>query len=82
MDSLPSKCVVYGLNDRSARRRLGERRIVSPRGGGNWDSGVVHIGDGLFFDFAFELLSPGGAVFGPPVDDGPGIFTGPDPTLR
>jgi len=82
MDPLPSECVAYGLNDRSARRRLGERRTVSLRCGGNWDLGVGHIGDGLFFDLAFELLSPGGAVFGPPEDDGPGFFTGADAALR
>ncbi len=73
---------MYGLNGRSARHRLGERRAVSPRCGGNWHLGVGHIGDGLFFDLAFELLSPGGTVASPPVGDGPGFFTGADAALR
>ena len=73
---------MYGLNDHKAPHRLGVCHAISPRCGGNWDLGVRHIGDGLFFDLGFEMLSPGGAVASPPVDDGPGFFTGADAALR
>ena len=53
IDPLPSKCVVYGLNDRKAPHRLGVCHAISLRCGGNWDLGIGHIGDGLFFDLAF-----------------------------
>ena len=82
IDPLPSKCVVYDPNDRKAPHRLGLCHAISLRCGGDWDLGIGHIGDGLFFDLTFEMLSPGGAVASPPVDDDPGFFTGTDAALR
>jgi hypothetical protein len=38
---------VYSLDDRSARRRLGERRAVSLRRGGDWDLSVGSVRDRL-----------------------------------
>ena len=62
------RVTMYGLDDRSTRPRLSESRPASLRHGGNWD-------------LAFHLLPHGGAVAGPPVDDGSGFFTGADATL-
>ena len=41
------RVTMYSLDDRSARRRLGERRAVSLRRGGNWDLGVGFVRDRL-----------------------------------
>ena len=73
------RVATYGLDDCSARRRLSERRAVSLRRGGigTWALGSF----GIVFDLAFDLLPHGGAVAGPPVDDGSGFFTGADAAL-
>ena len=41
------RVAMYGLDDRSARRRLSERRPVGLRRGGDWGLGVGFIRDRL-----------------------------------